>query len=357
MSEPRNYIRATTGGFNATTVDTAVYTQLRTVWTTPTSTLVGVFSPLSLGRTAGANAPSVPSFARVMLQGVVAPGDQVRIINSAGVVRFTVPASVESSGWFYLAPDDSIGILSAGATSAEILVLDISEDNLPTLALAEVTQAAGGGGSSSSGIAPQDTQIIAATGTINSFDGDLIVFVSAAAPATLTLPALGTVALGSTITVIRTGGAGLPTIVTSIPADQVNGSATASGKDYPLRSFQDEVRYIRVPSGWARPQGTPAPAVIIDGANPTDLSALSFPEGTAYVEVTNGTLGAFIDLPLLANVRVGSRFTIFNSAIVARTIEGQPGENVNGQAQITLPAGKTAIVESAGGQWYVTVSA
>lgn len=357
MSEPRNYIRATAGGFNATTVDTAVYTQLRTVWTTTTNTLVGVFSPLSLGRTAGnpATSPSVPSYARVMLSGVVAPGDQVRVLNSAGVVRYAVDASVVGTEWLYLAPDDSIAIASAGATSAEILVIDFSEDNAATLILAQVTQA--NGSSTSGGIAPQSSQNIAATGTIDSFNGDLVVFVNAAAPATLTLPALGTVALGSTVTVIRTGGAGLPTIVTDIPADQVNGSATVPYKAYPLRSANDEVKYIRVPSGWARPQGTPAPAVIVDGANPTNLSALSFAEGSAYVEVQSAVLGAFIDLPFLASVRVGSRIVILNNSVVARTIQGQLGENVNGVAQVTLPAGLTAIVESAGTQWYATVSA
>ncbi len=103
----RNYIRAA-AGFDGATADTAVYTGTRFVFTTPTASAVGRFSPTQLGRR------NIASMVRVMLQGVVAPGDVVSVLDASGQVRYTRPASLESSGWMFLGPRDTLTITSAG---------------------------------------------------------------------------------------------------------------------------------------------------------------------------------------------------------------------------------------------------
>lgn len=133
----RNYIRSSPAGFDGATLETAVYTPLRFTYTTTATGAVGRWSPASLGRS------GVASMARVMLQGVIAPGDFVRVIDSSGGTRFDLPASLESSGWFFLGPADTIAVSAAGATRADILVNDLNDPQLQLAQLIEATQALG----------------------------------------------------------------------------------------------------------------------------------------------------------------------------------------------------------------------
>jgi hypothetical protein len=138
MADYRNYLRSSPAGFDGATPETAVYTPLRFAYSTTSTGPVGRWSPASLGRT------GVASMARVMLQGVVDPAvDYVRVIDSSGGTRFDLPASLESSGWFFLGPTDVLAISAPDATRADILINDLNDEQMQGAVSDEVLQSLG----------------------------------------------------------------------------------------------------------------------------------------------------------------------------------------------------------------------
>lgn len=135
MAEPRNYIRRSTEGFDAATVETAVYIQSKIVWTTTLTEAVGVFPPGSLGRV------NTASQVRIAFEGTIDPDtDSITVTDSTGAPRFAVSASKVSSGWLFLAPQDSLILRAPDATKVDILVRDLNGEEIDEVGLFEATE-------------------------------------------------------------------------------------------------------------------------------------------------------------------------------------------------------------------------
>jgi hypothetical protein len=209
VSDYRNYVR-TAAGFDGLTPETATYSGTRFNFTTTTATAVGRFDPTSLGR------KNVASACRVMLQGVIAPGDYVRVIDSSGGTRFDVAASLESSGWFFLGPQDTLAISAAGATRADILVNDLSDDQMIQFVQDEVLQGI-------AGVAAPDPVITATTPyVVAPFDrGTFYLTGTSGAPGDITLTTVTSFGVGARIVFLNDGGAGYT--VTCPLGEDING--------------------------------------------------------------------------------------------------------------------------------------
>lgn len=137
MAEPRNYIRRSTAGpgFDGATVETATYVQNKIVWTTTTASVVGVFPPAVLGRV------NTASQVRLAFEGTIDPdADLITVTDSTGGARYTAPVSKVSSGWLFLAPQDSLVLRASGATKVDILVRDLNGEEIDEYALTEATE-------------------------------------------------------------------------------------------------------------------------------------------------------------------------------------------------------------------------
>lgn len=190
MADYRNYIR-TAAGFNGATVDAAVYSGTRFVFTTPTTSAVGRFTPAILGR------ENVASIARVAMSGVVAPGDYVRVLDASGATRFELEASVAGTPFFFLNPTDVISVSAAGATAANILVNDLSDDQALTWAQVEAEQVAGSS-------APQPLISAAVAIAVAGFgSGTYYITGQSAAPATVTLAAVADFGVGARVVLLN----------------------------------------------------------------------------------------------------------------------------------------------------------
>lgn len=344
LTDYRNFIRTAIGGFNGVTVETAVYSQLRQVWTTPTTTAVGRFTPASLNRY------NIVSVVRVMLQGVIAPGDAIRVRDSAGQIRFTRAASLETSGWFFMGPEDVLEIEAAGATAADILVNDLTDEQLQEWILSEIT--AGGQ------IIPvgQSSITIVASQVLPDWDGHLIAFVDAPLACTVTLPPLANIPLDAKVTLIRIANVGLPTLVTDTPAtDEVNGRVGAAVTPYNLRSVGDAITYTRVPDGWTRAFGDQVMPQIVSAADPLPIPP--FQGGTLYVESQSVLAGHQILLDPLADYREGCRIMVrCIAASVANLVVPTAPDLINGSPTLNIPPNATALIENAGGMWVAIIS-
>lgn len=328
LTDYRNFIRATVGGFDGATLETAAYTQLRQVWTTPTDTRVGRWTPATLNRY------NVVSVLRVMLQGVIGPGDAIRVRDSAGQIRFTRPASLETSGWFFMGPEDVLEIEAPAATSADILVNDLTDEQLQEWILSEIT-------AGNTPVLPDDYSeiTIAAPGTaVPAWTGRLMVFINfAGAPGDVVLPALADIALGDTVTFLTVPGSLVARIVTDTPAsDEVNGLVTTAANEYYLRSDSQSVTYTRVTGGWQRRAGFPvAPRFDSGLVSPVQIPA--FQEGTFYVVDEMTGAGDVLTLPALADCTAGCRIIVRISGAgvttgVVHALTPSPGESINGNA-------------------------
>lgn len=349
----------TAAGFDGATAEaTGIYTQLRNVFSTDTTTTVGSFSPASLNRY------NVVSLMRIALSGVINPGDEIRVRDALGGVRFTRPASVQSSGWFLVLPDDVIEIEAPDATAADIIVDDLTDPQLLQAAIVEIN----GGGI----IPPAQTSITVDSATVlPAYNGHLIVFAEAQLPAyDLTLPALADVELDSRITFIRVRGAESPDgeirVITDAVPTEVNGLSGVTDTAYFLRSDQESTTYLRVPEGWARRQGFQAPQRITDDADPIVLPA--WQEGTLYLTDQGTVDGNVTQLPQLIDCRQGCRLVILANSLSAGVheltaagldpINGKAGPYLYACGQFPVigdqPVRPVVIVEHAVTTWIAT---
>jgi hypothetical protein len=339
--------RREAAGFDGATAETATYTQLRHVFSTPTTTAVGRFEPSSLNRY------NVVSLGRIALEGVIAPGDEIRIVDSSGQTRFTRPASVESSGWFFLLPEDVIEIDAAGATAADIIIDDLTDPQILQAALVEIGNGA---------IAPAQTSItVTEATTLPAYAGHLIVFVEPAVDEfDITLPTLADVPLDSRITFVRVRGAANPAnprVITDVAGTQVNGGSGIDDSAYFLRSEQDSTTYLRVDGGWVRRQGFQAPQRISSTDDPIVIPA--WQEGTLYVNDANIAQGTVVQLPPILDCREGCRLVLSASPAVlieavVHALTADPGDFINFASEFLFTASSSTsivTVELTGGQW------
>jgi hypothetical protein len=352
LSDYRNFTRATVAGFDGSTAETAVYTQTRNVFATPTDTLVGSFSPASLNRV------NIASVARVMLQGTVVLGDVIRVRDSSGGIRFTRPASVESSGWFFLGPEDVLEIVSAGATSADILINDLTDPQLQEWILSEITQS----GSSVVPTSDYSEITIVASGAVPAWTGRLMAFLDLGGLGNnVILPPLADVALGDSVTFLRVPGSALPVIqVDNVGADLVNDLLGATANEYYLRDAAQSITYTRVTGGWQRAAGAPVQGKVTAAAGPFNIPA--FQQGTLYVDDVIGAPGAVVNLPLLADCTEGVRIVITSSRFVVppgqvHVLTAAGADTINTLSTIFLysSSNTTSVVvaEHAGDTWAV----
>lgn len=329
QTSPRNFARYTTAGFDGATAETAVYTQLRSEWTTPTDTPVGVWSFSALQRAAGDPlAASIASIARVALEGTIDPlVDLVSVLDSSGAIRVSFTASAEGTPWFFLGPQDSIAIRADDATKADILIQDLTAQNLPWWILTEATQA-----NIPIDPFPYSEETLTGGAAVSAWTGRRLEFLSFVGGAgNATLPALADIALGDTITFLRTPGSLEPTIVVDNPAtDTVNGLLGTAANGYPIRSVAQAITYTRVTGGWQRPAGEPVASRITATANPTNIPA--FQEGTLYILDNLTVDGGVINLPSLASCAAGCRIVIqgTSTATGVHVLTPQAGDTING---------------------------
>lgn len=339
MSNYRFYIRAA-AGFNNTTGETATYVQSGLVWTTAITGAVGRWSPAKLGR------DNVCSLVRVNLEGTVLGSDTVRIYSSNNQIRREVPASLDSSGWLFLTPQDELAIACAGGVQAGILVMDLTPEQVVAWIMAEAA-----------GVVPdlplpQLDIDVTATQAIPAYNGPLIVHVDAAADADLTLPALADTTAGKAkITVIRTGGAGQPRIIPEDAGDEVNGRTGVVANQYYLRSIGDGVTYNRVGAGWAMSFGDQAQTTYTSASNPIGIPAVR--SGTLYVIDTAATLDNQADLPPTGNCTQGSRIAVLNTDTQRHLVKPQVGDSLNDTVNGTQYVGpkQVALFELDGTNW------
>lgn len=348
----RNYIRETVLGFDGTTNETADYTQLRFTWTTPTTTRVGLFPPASLNRVAGdPSAPSIASVVRVMLQGTIGPTDEIRVVNSSGQTRFARPASLESSGWMFLGPEDVLAIQAPDATRADILVNDLTDEQLQLWIESEILQQL-----------PNQPQLAQSSMTVTNtevlpvFSDHLIVFVDPAAVSfDITLPPIAFVELDARITFVRVVGVGIaaePRVVTDAALDEVNGLAGFVPTQYFLRAPQDSTTYTRIPGGWQRRQGDQAPAETIIAGNPINLSLSLVKSGRFHLLDAGVAVGNVTSMPPLADVPEGAGYLIRNTDTNLHVVDGDAAETINGVASRQHQRGEVMYLESAPAGWY-----
>lgn len=344
MSDYRNYIRySAEDGFDGTTEETATYAQVKNVWTTTLTSEVGLFSPTDLGRI------NTPSIARIMLEGTIdSDADHIDVLDSTGAVRFTAPASIVSSGFFFLYPQDSIAIFSSGATKADILIEDLNEERLGTWILTEST-------ANITPPQPYSERTLTEAATLAPWQGRLVVFLEFAADGDVALP-VG-VALGDTVTFIRSSDNGVPRIVTGASPGQVNGVATAGLANlgvnaYSLRSKYESVTYMRVTGGWQHDAGVGTPKLVVTTTNPATLPQLR--EGFAYIFSESTAAGAVLQLPAvapaspLAGTALGSGYVVFNRDTHDHVLLPAVGETINGGASFSIPAKAVVRIEATG---------
>jgi hypothetical protein len=366
LTDYRNFIRESVAGFDGTTDEAATYSQLKYVWTTPTTTAVGRFTPAALNRVAGTGQPAIVSVVRVMLEGTLGPTDEVRVVDSSGATRFTRAASLESSGWMFMGPEDVLEIEAPDATKADILVNDLTDSDLQAWILSEVTA------SGNQPVPPaQSSIVVTTTQQLPAFNGHLVVFVLPGALAIdITLPPLGSIALDDKITFVRDRGGGgalaVARVITETIGTRVNNLTGVADTQFFMRSEQDSVEYTRIPNGWARRQGTQAPQLISDDADPIVVPA--WQEGTVSLFDRGTVDGNVTQLPALIDCRQGCRLVILASSITAgvHALAASGGDTINGKtgpyryacgyslAVGDAPQRPVITVEHAGTTWIVS---
>ncbi|MEZ4454179.1 MAG: hypothetical protein R3B09_32290 [Nannocystaceae bacterium] len=186
-------------------------------------------------------------------------------------------------------------------------------------------------------------------GQLAGWTGRRTAFLDLAGAGIVELPALGDVALGDQITLVRIGG-DLPEVRTDDAGDQVNGEAGLGDTAWWLRNVGESITYTRVSGGWSREQGQQAPTTATVAAFPAD--APEWHDGTAYAAVVPVGLSAY-NLPALADVKIGQRLLVVNTGTAAVIVQPDAGEQIDGRAGISRnvrPFG-SMMFESAGSTW------
>lgn len=348
MSNYRYFIRAA-AGFDLTTEEGASYTQSGLVWTTDVATTVGRWSPESLGR------KNTCSIVRVNLEGTLLGSDTVRVIASNGQTRKEVVASLDSSGWLFLTPEDVLAVDCAGGSQVGILVQDLSEQEMLVWLDAEAS------GEVPDLPLPQLEIDVTATQAIPAYNGPLIVnFGDAGSQADLTLPSLDATTPGlCSITFIRKGDPSQARIITEDAHDDVNGLIGIVESQYFLRAVGESITYRRVDAGWQRQAGVQVQSDLTTGAG-TPYAIPAFREGTLYVADTVAPTGE-LRLPQLADVAEGCRIVIEAADLTApgvHTLTAIGGDTINGSATEFLytcgVVGAQVVIEQAGVTWNVS---
>lgn len=331
MSDYRVFNR-TAAGFDGTTVETADYTQLGFVWSTTTVTAVGRFTPASLGRN------NICSLARVSLEGTITGVDTVDVVSTSGQVRRSVVASLDSSGWLFLLPGDSVSVNAPGATGGTLIVNDLSEAELQAWSERE-----GCCSDIPSLPLPQHEIEVTATQAIPPYDGHLIVNMDCAADADLTLPALADTTPGlCAITFVRIGDPGQPRIIPEDGTDAVNGRVGVVANQYFVRSKGDAITYLRVTAGWAMQFGDQARDVVTVATNPLPIPSVR--GGSLYVVDAGTVLDNQDDLPPIGNCETGARVVVFNSDTQRHDVKPTAPDLLNGSASGLRKVGPKQVV-------------
>src|SRR5690606_24744942 len=108
--------------------------------------------------------------------------------DSVGTVRFERPASLVSSGFFFLQPQDSIRITASGARKANLLIEDVNEERLAWWIQAEIT-------AQITPPQPYSERTIIVASQVPAWKGRLLVFLDLGAPGDIVLPALDDITL------------------------------------------------------------------------------------------------------------------------------------------------------------------
>ena len=250
MAEYRIYRRASVGGFDGATLETATYTQSRYLWSTAEDALVGRFEPASVGR------QDVASRIQVTAD-LVDPGDLVEIITPAGVVRDSGALLVNGGPWLVAHPGDDVAVTSARATTIDVVVNDLDDAQLNLWALDDSSS------SSSTADSYSEQTLTVAGEAITPFAGTKTAFTSLAAAGTVVLPSLADTVEGAVLRIVRIGGA-QPTITPAAITDEINGLANVTWNQ---RNVGESVTYVRVSGGWQRDQGGASPETLgVSGA-------------------------------------------------------------------------------------------
>lgn len=317
MSDYRVFERNSVGGFNGTTLDAATYTASGFLRTTTTTTAVGLFSPAGLGRL-----NNVASLIQVQMQGTVLGTDVLRIVGTDNQVRKSVVLSTDVTPWVFAGPLDRVGIVCAGGTQANIIVNDLTDEQLQTWINSTTCC------SSPSLPLPQREIEVTATQSLPAYDGHLIVNLDCPLDADIELPALADTTPGlCSITAIRIGNVGDPRIIPEDAADQVNGRAGIVANEYYLRSIGDAVTYFRVEAGWAMEFGDQARTQVSSNLNPIQIPSCR--SGTLYVIDTAAVLDNQASLPPLGNGTEGIRIALVNSDTQRHQVVPQVGDLLN----------------------------
>jgi hypothetical protein len=314
MADYRIYRRASVGGFDGATLETATYSQSRYLWTTSDDAVVGRFEPAFIGR------QDVASRIQVTAD-LVDPGDLVEIITPAGVTRDSGALLVNGGPWLVAHPGDDVAVTSARATTIDIIVNDLDDSQLNLWALDDSSS------SSSTADNYSEQTITVAGGAITAFAGRKTVFTSLAAAGTVVLPSLADVVEGAVLHIVRIGGS-QPTITPAAVTDEINGLANVV---WHMRNSGESVSYRRVSGGWQRDQGVAEPETLgVSGA-----TALTPSQDGLSAVVQNAAVTAAMSLPPAdgsTGQRAGAGFLLSSTdAGVTHTIVPSGADLINDQ--------------------------
>lgn len=199
MADYRVYIRRSAGGFDGATLDTATYTAQGHKFITASNAQTGLFGPGAGTTSLGRSGPTA-SLIKVFSDAPFQAGDTVRILASNGTVRQTEDFTPSGSAWMYADPDDQVSITSAASDLAEIVVNDLSDDQLTSFSSAEAIAAAGA--FSFAGTPVQSAANLSPSATDLS-EKITVIEMTGAAAQDLLLPSIAAVAVGSQVIVFN----------------------------------------------------------------------------------------------------------------------------------------------------------
>lgn len=292
MSNYRHFIR-TAAGCDGATADVGPYTQIGLVWTTANTGAVGLFGPSILGRSDVNNNPRTVSIARVCLSGTVLGLNTVEVVNAAGQSRIARPASLDSSGWMWLNPDDSIRVTAAGATGLELFILDLDS----AAALAWASGEACCGTSSSENCCETSSITVTESTTLLPWANTLFVFVNGPLDTTtvITLTAFADITLNRRAVVVRVGGGVVVVIPTT--GESMNGKVNGIVE---LDGFGGVI-FDRREVTWTSTKPNMATAQTLEIANPGDTVTIAPPTGVMDPVRIEATASGFARLPTIIN--------------------------------------------------------
>lgn len=335
MTDYRIYQRTIAGGafFDGATVETATFSQERFNWTTTTTSVVGRWTPASLGRN------NTASLVQVFSNTAAGPGDTVQVLSSTGAVRESATFQLSGSGWLLMMPDDILAVTSAASASATIFVNDLTDDQLAEYASAQAAAIA-------AATTTRTTVLTSAAAGVNvpAFSGIFIVEASNAAGA-VNLPALSSVEPGDRVLVLNSGTGFINILPNGV--DLINGLTSRT-------LYQGRAAWlVASTTGWDAVGGEVQPTFLTTGVD-TVLSAW---RDSPYGIETIGGAGQLITLPLAATVPIGAMAVLRNSSVDNHVLAANAADTIDGAANIGVNAGLTAIVIRVGTtSWYAVVA-